>query len=58
MIVNVPPATGEVGATIRAVAGILDAVARGLDEAGMPLTPEQVAFLNDAARSPLGSPDV
>lgn len=33
------------------VRGILATVALGLDEAGMPLTAEQQAFLNDAAES-------
>jgi hypothetical protein len=43
----------ERATTVRLLAGILDAVALGLDEAGMPLTPEQRAFFVDAAESPL-----
>jgi hypothetical protein len=37
----------------RLVAGILDAVSRGLAEEGMPLTAEQQAFLDYAADGPL-----
>jgi hypothetical protein len=39
--------------TARLVAGILDAVSRGLAEEGMPLTAEQQAFLDYAADGPL-----
>ena len=41
----------EIATTYRLVSGLLDAVAKGLDEAGMPLTDEQRAFFTDAALS-------
>lgn len=44
---------GERMATARLLAGILDVVALGLEEAGMPLTAEQRAFFTEAAERPL-----
>lgn len=41
----------EIATTRRLLTGILDAVALGLDEAGMPLTAEQLAFFAEVGPS-------